>query len=162
MPAVTENAAEVEPCGIVMLAGTFARAGVALIAIVAPPLSAAEVNATVQVDPADGVSDVGLHEKPLKLGVWTMVTVAPLVEVDIAAPTEFADTPLASCTGEEVSVVEPDTVRVIKATTLFGIVVVLRPHAKHVAVPTPLLQESNLLGSAVPAAKLTDVKSAVE
>jgi len=69
VPAVTAKVAEVEPCGIVTLAGTVAAAGDALSAIVAPPLSAADVSATTQDDPADGVRDVGLHEKLLKAGV---------------------------------------------------------------------------------------------
>jgi len=49
--------------------GTFATVGDALNAMVAPPLNAAEVSATVHVDPAVVVSDVGLHESPLKAGV---------------------------------------------------------------------------------------------
>jgi hypothetical protein len=162
VPAVTENVAEVEPCGIVTVAGTFARAGEALSAIVAPPLSAAEVSATVQVDPAGGVSDVGLHDKPLKTGVWRIVTVPPLAEVDIPAPAESAEKPSVSWTDEDVSAVEFAKVKVTEARTLFGIVIELRPHTKHVAVPEPLLQESDLFASADPAAKLADVKSVVE
>jgi ethanolamine utilization microcompartment shell protein EutL len=69
LPAVTENVAEVDPCGTVIEAGTVATVGDALNAIVAPPLNAGEVSATVQVDPAVAVSDVGLHEIPLKEGV---------------------------------------------------------------------------------------------
>lgn len=60
------------------------------------PLNAAEVSATVQVDPADGVSDVGLHEIPLKAGVWRMVTVPPLADVNIPAPVVSAEKPLVS------------------------------------------------------------------
>jgi hypothetical protein len=162
VPAVTENVAEVEPCGIVTVAGTLARAGEALSAIVAPPLSAAEVTATVQVDPADGVSVVGVHEMALNTGVWRIVTVPPLAEVDIPVPAESAETPLVSWTDEDVSGVESAKVKVTEATTLFGIVVELRPHTKHVALPEPLLQESDLFAAADPAAKLADVKSVVE
>jgi hypothetical protein len=160
--AVTSNVAEVEPCGIVTLAGTLAAEGDAPSAIVAAPLNAAEVSATVQVDPAGGVSDVGLHDKPLKTGVWRIVTVPPLAEVDIAAPAEFAEKPLVSWTDEDVSGVESAKVKVTEARTLFGIVVELRPHTKHVAVPEPLLQERDLFAAADPAAKLADVKSVGE
>jgi hypothetical protein len=47
----------------------FATAEDELNAIVAPPLTAADVRVTLQVDPADGFSVVGLHEMPLKRGV---------------------------------------------------------------------------------------------
>jgi hypothetical protein len=162
VPAVAENVAEVEPCGTVTVGGTFAAGEEVLSAISAPPLSAEEVSATVQVDPVEGVSDVGLHDMLLKTGVWRMVTVPPLAEVDIPAPAESAETLLVSWTDEDVSGVDSANVNVSEATTLFGIVVELRPHTKHVAVPAPLLQESDLLAAADPAAKLADLKSVVE
>jgi len=65
LPAVTGKVADVFPCGTVTVAGTFAAAGVALIAIIAPPLGAGDVSVTVHVDPMDGVSDVGLQDRPL-------------------------------------------------------------------------------------------------
>jgi hypothetical protein len=68
VPSVTEKVAEVEPCGTVAVVGTVTRAGDALSAIVAPPLNAADVSATVQVDPAEGVSDAGLHDMLLRAG----------------------------------------------------------------------------------------------
>jgi len=54
------------------------------------------MSATVQVDPADGVKDAGLHERLLKTDVWRIVTVPPLAEVDIPAPEESADIVLVS------------------------------------------------------------------
>lgn len=96
LPAVAENEVEFEPCGIVTFAGTFAAAGDELREIVAPPLSAADVRETVQVDPMDGVNVVGVHESVLRSGVWRIVTVVPLTEVGMAAPPESADTALAS------------------------------------------------------------------
>jgi len=96
LPAVAENVIEDEPCGIVTVAGTFAAAGDELREIVAPPLSAADVRETVQVDPMDGVNVVGVHESVLRSGVWRIVTVVPLTEVGMAAPTESADTALVS------------------------------------------------------------------
>ena len=69
VPAVAEKVVVVDPCGTVTEAGMFATAGEALSVTVAPPLGAADESATVQVDPADGVSDIGLHEMPLKRAV---------------------------------------------------------------------------------------------
>jgi hypothetical protein len=129
---------------------------------IVPPLGAAEVSATVQVDPAEGVSDVGLHEMPLKTGVWRIVTVLPLTEVGIEAPVEPADTPLVSWTDDEVSCVESAKVSVTEATTLLGMVSELSPQTRQVAVPVPLLQERDLSESADPSAKDADVKSVVE
>lgn len=151
-----------DPCGIVTEAGTFAAAGEALKPIVAPPVSAADVRATVQVDPTEGVIEVGLHEMLLKAGVWRIVTVPPLADVGIPAPLDAADMPLVSWTDDEVSRVEFARVSVTDATTLSGIAVVLRPHTKHVAVPVPLLHESDLFAAADPASKVAEVKSVVE
>jgi hypothetical protein len=159
---VTENVAEVEPSGTVTEAGTFASFGETLSAISAPPLFAGEVRATLQVDPAEGVRDVGLQDTLLKRGVWRIVTVPPLAEVAIPAPAESAEMLFVSWTDEDVSSVESARVKVSEAITLFGIVAELSPHTKHVAVPEPLLQESDLLAAAAAAAKLADLKSVVE
>jgi len=96
LPAVTENVVEVEPCGTVTLAGRLASAGDALRPIVAPPLSAEDVSATEQLDPADGETDLGLHERTLKVGACPIMTVAPLAVVAIPAPLESADIPFVS------------------------------------------------------------------
>ncbi len=69
MLAITGKVAEVEPCGTVIVAGTVATVGDALSAIAAPPLEAEDERETVQVDPDDGVTDVGLQERLLKTGV---------------------------------------------------------------------------------------------
>jgi len=162
VPAVTETGAEVDPCGTVTEAGRFAAAGDALNATVAPPLSAADVRDTVQVDPLLGVSDVGVHVIPLSAGVWRIVTVDPDALVAIFAPVESADTPLVSWTVEDESGVDPARVRVTAATTLLGIGVELMPQTRQVAVPVPLLQESDLLAAPAAGVKVADVKSVVE
>jgi hypothetical protein len=61
-----------------------------------------------------------------------------------------------------VSGVELATVRVTEATMLSGIALVLRPHTKHVAVPVPLLQVSDLFAAPAAGEKLADVKSVGE
>jgi hypothetical protein len=91
-----------------------------------------------------------------------MVTVPLFTDVGIPFATESVDIPLLSSTDEDVSVVELARVRVTEATILFGIVVVLIPQTRHVAVPTPLLQERDLFAAPAPAAKVADVKSVVE
>lgn len=118
-PAVTENVVEVEPLGTVTDDGTFAPAGDEVKVIVAPALGAADVRLTVQVDPPDGLIEAGLHEKPFKLGA-RMVTVPPVAEVDREVPVESAIITLESWTEDDVSVVDPDNVRVSVATTLFA------------------------------------------
>jgi hypothetical protein len=162
VPAVTGKVVEVEPCGTVTDAGTVAAAEDALNATVAPPLGAADVSVTVQVDPTDGVRVVGLHEMPLKAGVWRIVTVLPIADVGMAAPAESAESPFVSWTDDAVSDVEPANVSVTEATTLFGIVIEFRPQSKHVAVPVPLLQVSDLFAAPTPGEKLAAVKSVGE
>jgi hypothetical protein len=161
VPAVTGNVVEVDPCGIVTEAGTFTAAEDALTATVVL-LSAAEVSATVQVEPTEGVKEVGVHVIPLKTGVCRIVTVPPLTAVGIAAPVELADRPFVSWTDEDASCVEPARFNVTVAKTLLGIVTVLRPQTKQVAVPTPLVQESDLFAAADPASIVAEVKSVVE
>lgn len=162
MPASIANKVEVDPCGTVTLAGRVRTAGDALIAMAAPPLRAGDVSVTVQVDPSNDVREVGVHVMPLKEGACRIVTVPPLAEVDIAAPLESAETPLVTWTEEEVSCVEPATVSVTEATTLLGIAVGFSPQTRQVAVPTPLLQESDLLAAAGPGVKVAVVKSVGE
>jgi hypothetical protein len=96
VPAVTGNVTVVEPCGTVTGVVKFTSAGDALIAIVDPPPSAAEVNVAVQVDPIAGVNEAGLQDRLLNRGTCSMVTVPPLTDVGIAAPVESADTPLVN------------------------------------------------------------------
>lgn len=118
LPAVTENVAEVEPCGIVTDDGTIAPAGDELRFTVAPPLRAVEVSVTVQVDAVDGPIDTGLQVNPFKLG-GRIVTVPPVVEVATEAPVGSASIALENWTEEDVFVVEADNVSVRVATTLF-------------------------------------------
>jgi len=74
LPAVTGKVVEVEPCGTVTVVDMLTSVGAALRLMVVPPLPAARVNATVQVDPPDGLTDVGLQEKPFRLGVCIVPT----------------------------------------------------------------------------------------
>ena len=60
--------AELVPCGMVTTAGTFTAGGEADSDIAAPPLGAADVRLTVQVDVAEAVIVTGLHEKPYRPG----------------------------------------------------------------------------------------------
>lgn len=161
MPAVTENFPEVAPAGMATFAGIFATAGEALRPTVAPPVGAAADKVTVQVEPEDGDTVVGLHERLLKAGVCWIVTVPPVAEVASGAPVESADIALTRETCEELSMVEEATVRVTEATTSLPIGDVFRPHTRHVAVPDPLVQERDLFPTPEPATKLAEVKSAV-
>ncbi len=69
VPAVAENVADVAPCGTVTLVGTVAEAGEAVIAMDAPPVPAAPVSETVQVDVADCAMDSGLQVRLFRTGV---------------------------------------------------------------------------------------------
>ena len=162
LPVVTENVAEVEPCAIVTVGGTLAPAGEELSVTGAPPLKAAELSVTVQVDPLEGLTDAGLHEKLLKLGVCRMVTVVPFAVVDKDVPKVSLAMPLVSRTDEDVFGVEPDKVRFTVATTPLEIAAELSPHSTQVEVPGPLLQESDLFVDAGPVAIVAEVKSRVE
>jgi len=162
LPAVTENVVEVEPCGTVTVAGTFAAAGDALIPIAAPPLGAADVSVTVQVDPTDGVNVAGLHERPLRAGDCRIVTVPPLAVVDSADPAESADSAFVNWINEDVSGVEFASVNVTEATALSGIAEVFSPQTRQVTVPAPSAQESVLSAAPAAAANVADVKSVVE
>ena len=90
------------------------------------------------------------------------MTVPPLADVGIPAPVESAERLFVSCTDEDESCVEPAKVKVTEATTAFGIAAVLRPQTRHVAVPVPLVHESDLPVTPDPAAKVADVKSVGE
>lgn len=162
LPAVTGNVVEVEPCGTVTVDCIVTSVGDELRLIVVPPLPAAKVNCTVHVVPADGLTDVGLQEKPFKLGVCTIVTVPLLVEVESAVAVVLADIPLVSWTTEEVLLVDADKVKLTVATTPVVIDVSLRPHSIQIAVPVPYWQESDLLAAADPTTTLAEVKSVGE
>ena len=77
LPAVTGKVVEVEPCGTVTVVDMLTSVGDELRLTVVPPFPAARVSATVQVDPADGLTDAGLQEKPCKAGVCRIVTTEP-------------------------------------------------------------------------------------
>ena len=71
-------------------------AGDELRLMVAPPFPGAEVSATEQVDPADGLIEAGLQVNPFKMGVCRIVTVPLLVNVDKSVPVVLADVPFIS------------------------------------------------------------------
>ena len=127
VPAVTGNVAEVAPCGTLTLEGTFAPAGAALSPTVAPPARAAEVRVTVQVDPAEGETEVGLHERLFRPGVCWIVTVPLLAATGIDAPVASAAEPPVSWTIEDASGADPDNVKFTVARTAFGMVAVFSP-----------------------------------
>lgn len=159
---MTENVVEEDPAGTVTFAGIIAPEGDPLKPMVAPPVGAVEDKVTVHVEPAEGDTVVGLQARLLKAGVCWIVTVPALTDVEIEVPLESADIPLVRVTGEEESGAEEARVRVTEARTLLGIGLVFSPHTRHVAVPDPLVQERDLLAAPEPAAKLAEVKSAVE
>jgi len=131
---------------------------------VAPPLGAATVNATVQDDPAGGVTDIGLHEKPFNPDGCRIVTVPSLVKVDKDVPVESADPAFASWSNEEISVVVFETVKDTVATTPSEMAVGFRPQTTHLATPAKLLQESDLFAAVAtgPNATEADEKSPVK
>jgi hypothetical protein len=143
--AVTENVIDVAPCGTVTAEGRLTSAGEELTLTVAPPLPAAEVRATVQVDAVEGVIDTGLHEKPFSPGVCTMVTVPPLADANIAPADGFAAAGAKILTGDEVFEVEAETFKETVATTPLGIVPELRPERMHCMLPVRFSQKTDLL-----------------
>jgi hypothetical protein len=68
-PAVAVNVVDVAPCGTVTAEGMLTLDGEAFRPMLAPPLKAAEVRVTVQVDVLEAVMESGLHERLLKCGV---------------------------------------------------------------------------------------------
>jgi hypothetical protein len=161
--ALAENVIEIDPCGIVMLAGTLTPPEEAAIEMRAPPLFAADVSATVQSADAGVTSDIGLQVNPFRAG-GLMPMFAPTVAVVIDIPAKSAADPLASWTAEETAVVEFETVRETVATTPFEIGVSFRAYKTHVSVPGALVQEIPLLALAAadPSCTLMDEKSVVE
>ncbi len=126
-------------------------------------LFAVDVSATLQVADAGATSVTGLQVNPFNAG-GLMPMLAPAVEVVTEVPAKSAAAPLASCTGDDVAVVELDTVRETVATTPFEIAMSFNPYMTHVSVPGALLHVIPLfeLAPAVPSWTLMDEKSAVE
>lgn len=164
VPAVTEKVAEVAPDETVTLDGRTAPLGDELSPTVTPVVGAAEERVTVQVDPAEGVIEVGLHVRLPNLGVWSIVTVPFVRETGIDAPVAFAAEPPVSWTVEDASGAVPDKVRVTVARTPFGSVAVFNPQAMHVELPVPVVQETDLLSEEAPEPAVTtaEEKSLVE
>lgn len=162
LPAPTEKVVEVEPCAIVTADGMVTSEGDELRSIVAPLLPAARVRATVQVDPADRLTVIGVHEKPARAG--SIVTIPPVLEIGrVVAPVPAAIS-LINWSCEDVSVVEAETVREIVATTPLGIVASFKPDTMHREIPALEVQVTDLLAPVAtgPAAIVMDEKSTVE
>ena len=143
-------------------AGMVAPAGDELRETETPPLGAAEVSETEQVVPDEGLIVVALQLRPLKLGVWLMVTVPAVTEVAISPPMVSAVIPPINWRLDEVLVVEDERVNVKVPTTPSGITVLFNPQTRQVMVPGTLLQDRVLPVSADPAAKVAEEKSVVE
>ena len=67
-PAPTENVAELAPCGTATLDGVVADPDEELMAIVNPPLGAADVSVTWQEETSGGAIAIGLQENPFRPG----------------------------------------------------------------------------------------------
>lgn len=143
--AVTEKVVDVAPCGTVTVEAMLTSAGDEFRLIVVPPLPAAEVRSTVQVDTIGGVINIGLQEKPFSPGAWTIVTVPPLADAEIAAADGFAAAGLKICTAEEVFEVEGETFSETVATTPSETLPELSPHKMHLKLPVWFSQETDLL-----------------
>jgi hypothetical protein len=143
--AVTENVVDVAPCGTVTVEAMLTSAGDEFRVIVAPPVPAAEVRSTVQVDTIGGEINIGLQEKPFSPGGWTIITVPPLADAEIAAADGFAAVGLKICTVEEVFEVEGETFSETVATTPSETIPELSPHNMHVKLPVWFWQETDLL-----------------
>jgi hypothetical protein len=163
VPPLTANVVAMAPCGMVTLDGSVASAGDELRAMVAPPLGAADVMATLQVAIDGGVMDTALQENPFRLS-GKIVTVPPVVEIGTDDPTALAASLLMSCSDDELSVVELDNASRTEATTPPAIGVALGPDSTQVSEPGLLLQETDLfaVAAAGPAAIVADEKSRVE
>jgi hypothetical protein len=110
-PATALKVALVEPAGTVTLAGAVSGPLVAS-GTASPPLPAAALSATVQVDDAFGANEVGLQESDVTVteGVTTM---APPVAV-IAIELPVGDAATGPFTAREI---EPDVAVVATVTT---------------------------------------------
>lgn len=159
-PGLAVNVAEVEPCGTVTDEGMLAPAGEEESVTRAPPLGAAAVRPTVQVEVLGGVIDTGRQERPFNAGL--MVRTPPLPEIPKDAADPSAALRLVRFNTEELFGVDDATVTDTVATTPFPIAVVFRPYKMQVIAPEPLPQEIILLAAvaAAPAAMFTDEKSA--
>ena len=136
MPAATQSPADVEPDGIVTVAGRVAAAVFELESDIRAPLApAGAVRVILQFDPLGEVNTVELHQKPLKPGVCPMVTVPPLVLVGRGVPEVSLLAPLVSWTDEDRLVVDPDNVRYKTATTPLEIAEEVRPRSTQVDIP---------------------------
>jgi len=163
VPALTVNVAELEPCGIVTLAGKLAPAGDELRATVIPALGAAEVMDTLHVAVEGGVMETELHVNPLRLS-GNIVTVPPVADTGSDDPVASEESLFVSVSDDDVSVVELDNASDIVATTPVAMVVALEPDSTQTMEPAPALQESVLFApvAAGPAASVADEKSTVE
>jgi hypothetical protein len=112
--------------------------------MVAPPLGAPDVRATVQTELTVGDIDRGLQEKPFSPGFCWMATVVPTSETRSDEATESAAMLLPSWTAVEVLAVEVDRVRAAVAMTPLGAGVDNRPQSTHERPPTTGLQLTNL------------------
>jgi hypothetical protein len=135
LPAVTVNAAEVAPWSTVTLDSMLAAVGDEVKAIVAPPLGAAAVRATVQDDAAGGAIVTGVHENPFKASGCWIVTVLPAAVVVSAVPAESADPAFANWSKADVSTLVFESVKDTVARTPSEIVEEPRPHTMHLGAP---------------------------
>ena len=163
VPPLRVNVPEVDPCAMVIFDGRIAPEGDELSAMVAPPLGAADVSATVHVAVDGGAIDTELHENPFKPNA-PIATVPPVVVIGMAEPPASDETAFVSWTNEDLLVVELDNTSDTVATTPLPIVSALSPQTKHVNDPNFVLHESDLFAAVAtgPAARVAEEKSVVE
>jgi hypothetical protein len=132
VPAVTVKVAEVLPAPTVTDEGVVSRALLSASETATPPLGAAMESATVQVALAEELSDVGVHERLLRLGVATAPPVMdwPTPAIIVALPAGRDAKGLLTATA--VVVTPTPIVRFTLATTPFAIVVVFMPYSRQV------------------------------
>jgi hypothetical protein len=132
VPAVTVKVAEVLPELTVTDEGVVSRELLSASETATPPLGAAMDRVTVQVALADELSEVGVHERLVRLGVATAppVMVAPAPAIIVALP-EGSDAK-GLLTATAVVVTPTPIVRFTVAATPFAIVVVFMPYSRQV------------------------------
>jgi hypothetical protein len=156
-PAVAVKVVEEVPAGTVTADGMVRAGLLSARATIAPPVGAASLSPTVQVEDAGQVRTLGLQLSWVK-PMTRAVIVPPVARIEIVPP--VGELPRASVTPIEVPVVVVESVTVTTATTPLCMVLVLRPVSKHMYEPG-LLAHTRVLPAAVAAAPALAVMATI-